>query len=43
MGTAFSPGEGRWGDLTDVRRGGNHLFLRYRFSKQTRIQHVIEH
>jgi riboflavin biosynthesis pyrimidine reductase len=43
MGTAFAPGGARWGTLTDVRRVGSHLFLRYRFSKQTRTQYVIEH
>ena len=31
MGTAFAPGRGRWGALTDVRRGANLLFLRYSF------------
>lgn len=43
MGTAFAPGDARWGTLADVRRGGSHLFLRYRLSKQTRTRHVIEH
>ena len=28
MGQAFPPGSARWGTLTDVRRGANHLFLR---------------
>jgi riboflavin biosynthesis pyrimidine reductase len=31
MGKAFAPGNPKWGDLTDVRRGGRHLFLRYSF------------
>jgi riboflavin biosynthesis pyrimidine reductase len=31
MGQAFPPGNTRWGALTDVRRGANHLFLRYTF------------
>ncbi|MCX7173347.1 MAG: dihydrofolate reductase family protein [Proteobacteria bacterium] len=31
MGNAFAPGDARWGTLTDVRRGGSHLFLRYSF------------
>jgi riboflavin biosynthesis pyrimidine reductase len=31
MGQAFPPGCARWGALTDVRRGANHLFLRYTF------------
>ena len=31
MGKAFAPGDARWGTLTDVRRGGSHLFLRYSF------------
>ena len=31
MGQAFPPGGGRWGTLTDVRRGSSHLFLRYTF------------
>jgi riboflavin biosynthesis pyrimidine reductase len=31
MGKAFAPGDGRWGKLTDVRRGGSHLYLRYSF------------
>jgi riboflavin biosynthesis pyrimidine reductase len=31
MGQAFAPGNARWGDLTDVRRGISHLFLRYSF------------
>jgi riboflavin biosynthesis pyrimidine reductase len=31
MDQMFAPGEGRWGRLTDVRRGESHLFLRYSF------------
>ncbi|MDP1610937.1 MAG: dihydrofolate reductase family protein [Sulfuritalea sp.] len=31
MGKSFAPGDARWGALTDVRRGGSHLFLRYSF------------
>lgn len=31
MGKAFAPGDARWGSLTDVRRGGSHLYLRYSF------------
>ena len=31
MGQAFPPGGTRWGTLTDIRRGGSHLFLRYTF------------
>ena len=31
MGKAFGPGEAPWGKLVDVRRGSNHLFLRYAF------------
>jgi riboflavin biosynthesis pyrimidine reductase len=31
MGNAFAPDDARWGTLTDVRRGGSHLFLRYSF------------
>lgn len=31
MGQTFAPGRARWGKLTDVRRGSNHLFLRYTF------------
>jgi riboflavin biosynthesis pyrimidine reductase len=31
MGHTFAPGSGRWGTLTDVRRGVSHLFLRYGF------------
>jgi hypothetical protein len=36
MGTAFAPDDARWGTLTDVRRGGSHLFLRYSFLKSRR-------
>jgi riboflavin biosynthesis pyrimidine reductase len=31
MGKAFAPSNPKWGTLTDVRRGGRHLFLRYSF------------
>jgi riboflavin biosynthesis pyrimidine reductase len=31
MGQTFAPRSGRWGELIDVRRGSNHLFLRYAF------------
>lgn len=31
MGRRFAPRDARWGILTDVRRGGSHLFLRYAF------------
>jgi len=31
MGQAFAPRNPKWGTLTDVRRGGRHLFLRYSF------------
>jgi len=31
MGEAFPAGSGRWGALSDVRRGASHLFLRYTF------------
>lgn len=31
MGQVFPPGNGRWGTLSDVRRGASHLFLRYTF------------
>lgn len=31
MGKAFAPGDGRWGRLTDLRRGDSHLYLRYAF------------
>jgi riboflavin biosynthesis pyrimidine reductase len=33
MGQAFPPGDTRWGTLTDARRAGSHLFLRYRFPR----------
>jgi riboflavin biosynthesis pyrimidine reductase len=33
MGQVFGPGRARWGALCDVRRGVNHLFLRYRFAR----------
>jgi riboflavin biosynthesis pyrimidine reductase len=31
MDTAFPPGRGRWGTLTEIRRGASQLFLRYTF------------
>ena len=31
MGKIFAPRDALWGGLTDVRRGGSHLFLRYSF------------
>lgn len=31
-GKTFAPGNAHWGTLTDARRGGSHLFLRYSFS-----------
>jgi len=31
MGKAFAPDDSLWGTVTDVRRGGSHLFLRYAF------------
>jgi len=33
MGRVFAPGDTLWGTLTDVRRGGSHLFLRYTFTE----------
>jgi riboflavin biosynthesis pyrimidine reductase len=33
-GVAFGPEQARWGQLASVRRGGDDLFLRYRFSKE---------
>jgi hypothetical protein len=32
MGKTFAPREPLWGTLTDARRGGNLLFLRYFFT-----------
>jgi riboflavin biosynthesis pyrimidine reductase len=31
MGKAFAPDAALWGKLSDVRRGGSHLYLRYSF------------
>lgn len=31
MDKAFAPDHALWGNLTDVRRGGSHLYLRYSF------------
>jgi hypothetical protein len=39
MGQAFAPGGMPWGALTDVRRGGSHLFLRYRFRSKSKSPH----
>jgi riboflavin biosynthesis pyrimidine reductase len=33
MGELFAPKAPRWGTLAEVRRGGNHLFLRYFFKR----------
>jgi riboflavin biosynthesis pyrimidine reductase len=33
MGKLFAPGDGRWGTLSDLRRGSSHLFLRYSFAR----------
>ena len=33
MGKAFQPGHGRWGTLSEVRRGASQLFLRYKFPR----------
>jgi riboflavin biosynthesis pyrimidine reductase len=33
-GVALAPEQARWGQLASIRRGGDHLFLRYRFSKE---------
>ena len=33
MGKAFAPDDTVWGNVTDVRRGGSHLFLRYSFPR----------
>jgi len=38
MGKAFAPRNALWGTLTDVRRGGSHLFLRYAFPASGRGQ-----
>jgi riboflavin biosynthesis pyrimidine reductase len=34
-GVALGAEHARWGQLASIRRGGDHLFLRYRFSKET--------
>lgn len=31
MGRTFAPDDALWGRLTDLRRGGSHLYLRYSF------------
>ena len=33
MGKTFAPDTSVWGEVTDVRRGGSHLFLRYSFRR----------
>ena len=33
MGKTFAPDTSLWGEVTDVRRGGSHLFLRYSFAR----------
>lgn len=33
MGKSFAPQKPLWGDLSDVRRGNSHLFLRYSFPR----------
>jgi riboflavin biosynthesis pyrimidine reductase len=38
MGHLFAPGHGRWGELCDVRRGGDLLFLRYAFARAARLR-----
>ena len=35
MGRLFAPRRPLWGTLTDLRRGGSHLFLRYSFPGRT--------
>jgi len=35
MGKTFAPGDALWGTLTDMRRGGSHLFLRYSFPESS--------
>ena len=32
MGRSFAPRDPLWGKLADLRRSGNHLFLRYAFT-----------
>lgn len=32
-GVIFAPADPRWGTLSEVRRAGSHLFLRYRFER----------
>ena len=36
MGEYFAPRDPLWGTLSDVRRGGSHLFLRYSYPKASR-------
>jgi riboflavin biosynthesis pyrimidine reductase len=37
-GRTFAPEHPLWGTLVSVKRGGNHLFLRYAFSPKTQKQ-----
>ena len=34
MGQAYAPKHALWGSLSDVRRGGSHLYLRYSFPRE---------
>ena len=34
MGKSFAPDDALWGSLSDVRRGGSHLYLRYSFPRE---------
>lgn len=34
MGKLFAPDHPLWGSLASIRRGGDHLFLRYRFERE---------
>jgi riboflavin biosynthesis pyrimidine reductase len=36
MGTTFAPRDPMWGNLIDARRGRDHLFLRYSFTRPSR-------
>jgi riboflavin biosynthesis pyrimidine reductase len=42
MGKTFAPRDARWGTLTDVRRGGSHLFLRYSFRETSDRQSTAQ-
>ncbi len=35
-GKRFAPDDPRWGTLVSVKRAGDHLFLRYSFSRPDR-------